>query len=252
MKKVRKIIKIDEDLCDGCGLCVPDCAEGSLEIVDGKAKLVADKLCDGLGACLGSCPTGALQIIEREADEFDEEAVEEYLAQLEKEDKPTSLARTECPSAQLQTFPQPAMMKQMQQKAGLAPMDADSESLLSHWPIQIRLVPPDAPFLKDADLLIAADCCAISAINFQKDYLAGKKVVMGCPKFDDQELYIDRFSEMLKQGGLKSLTILIMEVPCCSSMNIIVKEAIKRAGVSIEVEQITLSKQGVELERKSW
>lgn len=270
MKQVRKIIKIDEELCDGCGLCVPDCAEGSLVIVDGKAKLVADRLCDGLGACLGACPTGALKIIERTADEFDEEAVEEYLKELKKKEQATqsqsgcgcSSAQVQdlaapklgggCPSAQIQTFSGSAHMEQMQKQAGLAPMNPNNESALSHWPIQIRLVPPTAPFLKDADLLIAADCTAIAALNFQTEYLQGKKVVMGCPKFDDAEMYIQRFTEILQQSGLNSITILIMEVPCCASMNVIVKEAIKRAGSSIPVEQITLSRQGTEIKRINW
>jgi Fe-S-cluster-containing hydrogenase component 2 len=248
MATLRKIIKIDEELCDGCGLCVPDCAEGSLVIVDGKAKMIADKLCDGLGACLGSCPTGALTITEREADDFDEEAVEEHLAQ-QKEEIPTAKP-SGCPSAKLQTFapktPCQAANKPLAMAAG------GGTSSLTHWPVQIRLVPPSAPFLQGADLLVAADCSAVSAPNFQLDYLNGKVVMMGCPKFDDAESYVQRFSEIIATCNLNSLTILIMEVPCCSSMNGIVKQAMERAGKTVPVEQITISTQGVELSRKQW
>jgi len=250
MKRVRKIIRIDEELCDGCGQCVPDCAEGSLKIVDGKAKLVAENLCDGLGACLGSCPTGALQIIEREADEFDEEAVEKYLASQEQ----TAPQASGCPSAKLQTFqPQPALATSPCQSANVpSQLGGSGASALSHWPVQIRLIPPHAPFLKNADLLVAADCTAIAAANFQEKYLTGKVVMMGCPKFDDAESYIQRFAEIIDTCDLKSLTILIMEVPCCSAMNVIIQRAMEKAHKSIPVEQITISTRGEEIERKQW
>lgn len=252
MKQTRKIIQIDEELCDGCGLCIPDCAEGSLQIIDGKAKLVADKLCDGLGACLGSCPTGALKIIERTADEFDEEAVEKYLAEKERTEtrqKPAPFSG--CPSAQLKTF---APMTPCSEANKPAQMDRNtpSGSLLSHWPIQIRLIPAHAPFLKEADVLVAADCTAIAAPGFQQKYLDGKVVMMGCPKFDDAESYIEKFADILTTSGIKSLTLLIMEVPCCSAMNVIIKRAIEKAGVAVPVEQITISLKGEELERICW
>lgn len=246
-KKMRKIIKIDEDLCDGCGLCVPDCAEGSLKIIDGKARLVADKLCDGLGACLGSCPTGALQIIEREADEFDEEAVDEYLKNEGLKSHAAPAKTGGCPSAQIHTFAAP-----IQSFAPTTATAAESNSALTHWPVQIRLVPPTAPFLQGADLLIAADCATVAAANFQGDYLKGKKVLMGCPKFDDAELYVGKIAAIITEAHLKSLTILIMEVPCCSAMNVIIDQAVKKSGVQVPVEQITISRQGLELERKKW
>jgi NAD-dependent dihydropyrimidine dehydrogenase PreA subunit len=249
MKIMRKIIEIDEELCNGCGLCVPDCAEGSLVIIDGKAKMVSDKLCDGLGACLGSCPTGALKIIEREAEDFDEEAVEKHLANQKTSVDKAAPKTSGCPSAQLQTFA-PQTPCQTANKPVMAA--GGGTSSLTHWPVQIRLVPPTAPFLQGADLLVAADCCAVSAPNFQQDYLTGKVVMMGCPKFDDAESYVQRFSEIIAGCNLNSLTILIMEVPCCSSMNGIIKQAIERAGKSVPVEQITISTQGAELERKSW
>ncbi len=249
MKNIRKIIEIDEELCDGCGLCVPDCAEGSLVIVDGKAKLVEDKLCDGLGACLGACPQGALRIIEREADDFDEEAVEEYLAQKKREEQqegtPGIPIGGGCPSAQLQSFaPQPQVMPQGK--------ISQTPSALTHWPIQIRLIPPTAPFLKNADILIAADCTAVAVPGFQEKYMQNRVVMMGCPKFDDAESYIDKFAEIIATSGIKSITILIVEVPCCSAMNVIVKKAFEKAGSNVPVEQITVTTRGEELERKSW
>ncbi|MCK5516386.1 MAG: 4Fe-4S ferredoxin [Desulfobulbaceae bacterium] len=259
MKAVRKIIKIDEELCDGCGQCVPDCAEGSLKIINGKAKLVADNLCDGLGACLGSCPTGALQIIERNADEFDEDAVEVFLAE-EKKKAEVKAAKTMdcgCASTHIQSFkpmvaaPQPTPCQSANIPVNI-PSAGSADSALTHWPVQIRLIPPHAPFLQNSDILIAADCTAVTVRNFQEKYLEGKIVMMGCPKFDDAESYIQRFAEIIQTCNLKSLTILIMEVPCCSSMNVIVKKAIEKAGKTVPVEQITISTRGEELERKSW
>ncbi|WP_163339670.1 ATP-binding protein [Desulfopila sp. IMCC35008] len=252
MKNIRKIIRINEELCDGCGLCVPDCAEGSLQIINGKAKLVADKLCDGLGACLGSCPTGALEIIEREADEFDEEAVEKFLAAQKVEQTKTPPLGGGCPSAQLQTFKPAATPCQAANVPQAIPTADDTPSGLAHWPIQIRLIPPTAPFLQNADILIAADCTAVAARRFQEKYLDGKVVMMGCPKFDDAENYVDRFTEILKNCNLKKITILIMEVPCCSSMNVILRQAIQKSGAKVPVEQVTLSVQGEEIERKRW
>ncbi len=259
MKAVRKIIKIDEELCDGCGQCVPDCAEGSLKIIDGKAKLVADNLCDGLGACLGACPTGALQIIERNADEFDEEAVEVFLAEEKKKTKEEAAKTMDCgcASTHIQSFkpmeaaPQPTPCQSANIPINI-PSAGSADSALTHWPVQIRLIPPHAPFLQNSDLLIAADCTAVTVRNFQEKYLEGKIVMMGCPKFDDAESYIQRFAEIIQTCNLKSLTILIMEVPCCSAMNVIVKKAIEKAGKTVPVEQITISTRGVELERKSW
>ena len=255
MKQVRKIIQIDEQLCDGCGLCVPDCAEGSLEIIDGKAKLVAEKLCDGLGACLGSCPTGALRIIEREADGFDEEAVEEFLAQKKAAEAQAPQPQMDCgcASTHIKTFEAPTSSLLADAKRP-APMviGPASESLLTHWPIQIRLIPPHAPFLKGADILVAADCTAVSVPGFQEKYLEGKVVMMGCPKFDDAQSYLDRFAEIIDTCNLRSITILIMEVPCCAAMSMIIKRALEKASESVPVEQITISTRGQELERISW
>lgn len=239
----RKIIEIDEELCTGCGECVPDCAEGSLQIIDGKAKLVSDNLCDGLGACLGSCPTGALKIVEREAEEFDEEAVEEFLAEQKKK---STLGGGGCPSAQIKTMqpitPCQAANVPTNQKGGA----------LSHWPVQIRLIPPNAPFLENCDLLIAADCTAVSYGSLHEDFIQGRVVMMGCPKFDDQQMYVDRFTELFKTRKLNSVTILIMEVPCCSSMLQIVKKAYDDAGATVAIRQVVISTEGQLLSDTTW
>ncbi|MCW5201247.1 4Fe-4S binding protein, partial [Desulfobulbus sp. F4] len=233
----RTIIFIDEELCTGCGECVPNCAEGSLRIVDGKAKLVADKLCDGLGACIGHCPVGALTIIERDAEDFDEEAVKKFLAAEKKK------AAGGCPSAQIR------MMQPVACEAANAPA-VHIDSALSHWPVQIRLISPTAPFLENCDLLIAADCTALACPSLHADFLQGRKVMMGCPKFDDQQLYVDRFTELFKTRKLNSVTIVIMEVPCCAAMLQIVRMAHKQAEAAVPVCQAVVSVQGAILSRQ--
>ena len=226
MKQKRKIIEINEELCNGCGECVPACAEGAIRIVDGKAKLVKDMFCDGLGACLGECPTGALKLIEREADEFDEKAVHEHLKKTEKP-APSPFAPTQggCPSMSLQSFAQ-VSKKGKPAEGSVEP----STSALSHWPIQIRLIPPTAPFLKDGDLLVAADCVPAAYADFHRDFLDGRVLLLGCPKFDDKELYLQRFTDIFRANDIKSVKVLRMEVPCCSSLLPIVTEAAHRAG----------------------
>ena len=229
MKHLRKIIKIDEELCDGCGQCLPNCAEGSLAIVDGKAKLVAEKLCDGLGACLGVCPRGALQIIERQADAFDEEAVEEHLHNRRKI-PPMSPPITSCQAANLPNI-----------------FSESNATSLRNWPVKLRLVPPTAPFLQNADLLIAADCCSVACRDFHGKYLDSRVVVAGCPKFDDKEMQIQRLTEIFRGNRLKSITTLIMDVPCCSAFVGIVREAQRAAGCAVATKTITISRQGEEL-----
>ena len=239
----RKIIEIDEERCDGCGQCVPACAEGAIQVIDGKAKLIADKFCDGLGACLGDCPNDALLVVERDADEFDEEAVEEHLKTVGQLAQPQEEAAMPCgcPSSQIQSFEGqghgcPGHHAHQHHPSGV--------SALSHWPVQIHLIPPEAPFLKGADLLVLADCVAAAYPNLHQDLMPGKTVLMGCPKLDDAEFYIQRFTDIFKSAGLKSITIAMMEVPCCSGMAQIVKEAMKAAGVSIPVEQEIISVRG--------
>jgi NAD-dependent dihydropyrimidine dehydrogenase PreA subunit len=255
MKVVRKIIQIDEDLCDGCGNCVPACAEGALEIIDGKARVIADIYCDGLGACLGECPTGALEIVERTADEFDEHAVEKRLAAKQKKTPPAE-ARSHtvmpmaggCPGARMMaSFGPPA---EAAPAAGAPAAGPAEESALRHWPVQIMLVPPTAPFLKGADLLVLADCVPVAFPTLHRDFLSGKAVMMGCPKFDDAQAYIDKFAQIARLSGIRSITSVVMEVPCCSALPEIVKRGLAAAGAEIPMEEVVISVRGKILERR--
>ena len=252
MKVIRKIIQIDEDLCNGCGNCVPSCAEGALEIVDGKARVIADFYCDGLGACLGECPTGALTIAERAADEFDEHAVEKLLTEKKKEERS---ARTVLPMAS-GGCPSSRMMQSFGPTAdGTGPgvpaaTGAPAESALSHWPVQIMLVPPTAPFLKGADLLVLADCVPVAFPTLHRDFLKGKAVMMGCPKFDNTEAYIEKFAQIARHSGIRSITAVVMEVPCCAALPVIVQKGLKLAGTTIPMEEVVISVRGKILERR--
>lgn len=253
MKVIRKIIEIDEELCDGCGNCVPSCAEGALEIIDGKARVVADIYCDGLGACLGECPQDALHIVEREAEEFDEEAVEEFLAE-KKAAKPAEpkimpMVSGGCPSARMQTFKSPAA-DPARARTGDASAGPEVDSALSHWPVQIMLVPPTAPFLKGADLLVLADCVPVAFPTLHRDFLQGKAVMMGCPKFDDAQHYIEKFAQICKVSGIKSITSVVMEVPCCSALPMIVKKGMALSGAQIPMEEVVISTRGKIVERR--
>ncbi len=241
MKKIlRKIIQIDEELCDGCGKCVPACEEGAIEIIDGKARLVAEKYCDGLGACLGHCPTGALKIVEKEAEDFDEDAVHEYLASKKSDSSPHT-----CPSQLLHSFEsvscdcanKPDFIKQQ-------------NSLLEHWPIQIRLIPPHAPFLKNGQLLVVADCTAVACPDFHQRFVGGRVILMGCPKFDDQMEYVNKFKEIFKTNQISSLSTVIMEVPCCSSMLGILKKALEEAGKEMKISYTIIGIKGDVLGQK--
>lgn len=248
MKAKRKIIQIDEELCDGCGQCVLSCAEGAIQVINGKAKLVSEIYCDGLGACLGECPQGALTITEREAPEFDPEAVEHYLKEKEEREKASKAATGSmpcgCPSTQIRMFE--ASCKQANEPVS----QEGTASALSHWPVQIRLVPPNAPFLKGADLVVAADCTPVAYPNFHRDFVQGKVVMLGCPKFDDAKGYVDKFTEIFKESGIRSITVLDMEVPCCSALPAIVKKALEAAQKQIPVEEVTIGVRGNILRRK--
>lgn len=246
MKTKRKIIRIDEDLCHGCGECVPSCAEGAIQVVDGKATIMAEKYCDGLGACLGECPRGALSIDEREADEFDAEAVERHLASREEKAAEGEAMPCGCPSTLIQT------LRPMGSGGGAqgVPLQGRGESSLSHWPVQIRLVPASAPFLKNADLLVAADCTALAYPDFHRDFLMGKAVMIGCPKFDDVKGYIDKFAEVFRAANIRSVMVLDMEVPCCSALPLIVKKGMEAAGKKVPLEEVVISSRGEILRRE--
>ncbi|OPY15965.1 MAG: ferredoxin [Syntrophus sp. PtaB.Bin075] len=218
MKKLRKIIEINEELCNGCGQCISACAESALALVNGKARVVSDNLCDGLGACIGECPTGALKIVERAAEEFDAQAVE--------------IARS-CPSTRMvMTF-----------TAGTSSSEA-RPSALSHWPVKIRLIPENAPFLKGADLLVVADCVPVAFSDLHGRFLPGKVVMAGCPKFDEAQPYIEKFAGIFHNAGIRRVTVLTMEVPCCSGLPILVRKGMELAGVRVPMEVAVISTRG--------
>ncbi len=258
MKIMRKIIKIDEDLCDGCGNCVLSCAEGAIQIIDGKAKVLADKYCDGLGACIGDCPQNALKIIEREADDFDEKAVEELLKQQAKEKEqlveqpveqlvgqpvPETLA-CGCPSTTIQTFPTAEKKDSCACANKPTSQAAEGGSCLGHWPVQIKLVPAGAPFLKNSNLVIAADCVPVAYPTFHADFLNGNTVMIGCPKFDSPDETVEKLTQVFKSSEIKSITAAIMEVPCCSAMPVIIKKALEKAEVNIPYKEVVVGYQG--------
>jgi len=243
MKIMRKIIEIDEKLCDGCGNCVLACAEGAIQIIDGKAKVIADKYCDGLGACIGDCPQDALKIIEREADDFDEEAVEVFLKQQKADKKQAEPDGCGCPSTTISTFPTAnAGACDCANKPSI--QSSGGASSLGHWPVQIKLVPAGAPFLKDSNLVIAADCVPVAYPTFHADFLKGNTVMIGCPKFDNADENIEKLSQIFKVSGIKSITAVIMEVPCCSAMPMIIKKALEKAGVDIPYKEVVVSYRG--------
>lgn len=250
MKLKRKIIQIDEEKCDGCGNCVVGCAEGALAIVGGKAKVVSDNLCDGLGACIGECPQDALEIIERDAEAFDEAAVEAHLAAQEQAPQSQAPAQPEmvrgCPSVQIQTFSgggPSARIKAQTASGGEA-------SVLSHWPVQIRLIPPHAPFLKGADLLVVADCVPVAFPSLHQDLLKGKVVMIGCPKFDDVDEYIERFTAIFKTADVNSVTTAVMEVPCCAGLPWMVEKGLAAAKTQVPYHQVVVSTRGEIVEQR--
>ncbi len=239
----RSIVRIDEEKCTGCGLCIPACAEGALKIVDGKATLISDKYCDGLGACIGECPQGAITIEKREAKEFDEEAVKEHL----KEERsaltvhPFHLTHQPCPSAQVMRFERNLTEKETMK------IPEKRETMLSQWPVQLTLVPTNAPFFKNADLLVAADCVPFAYANFHNDFLRGRTLVVGCPKLDDAEFYKEKLAEIFKRSNIRSVTVVNMEVPCCFGLYRLVKEALASSGKAIPLRQETISVKGDKL-----
>lgn len=239
---IRKIVHIDEEKCNGCGLCIPNCAEGALQIVDGKAKLVKDIYCDGLGACLGHCPQDAISIIEREADEFDEKAVEEHLKSHSKETQVHNHAHHVggCPGSMIRQF----------NKVKDEGEDVKVSSKLKQWPVQLTLVPVTAPYLKKADLLITADCVPFAYGNYHNDFLKDRAVVVGCPKLDNIEYYTEKLTDIIKLNDLESITVLKMEVPCCSGMMFAAKTARDRAGSDIPIKVVTIGIEGDIIKRE--
>jgi Pyruvate/2-oxoacid:ferredoxin oxidoreductase delta subunit len=263
----RQIVEIDKEKCDGCGQCVPSCAEGAIRIVDDKAELVADVYCDGLGACLGHCPRGAITIVERDAEPFDESLVHasrnlgpanDSVPLLRRSSAQTSVQATPlsstaceqavahraasgCPGAamrdlRLNVLPAAA--------AGRRPPQPTSEAgppALAHWPIQLRLVPTNAPFLREADLFLVADCVPFACADFHERILRQRPIVIGCPKLDNAQGYVEKLAEMLVQSKIRSLTVVHMEVPCCTNLLRIAGDAMRLAGSEIPLHDITIT-----------
>jgi NAD-dependent dihydropyrimidine dehydrogenase PreA subunit len=239
----RKIVHIDEKLCNGCGLCVHNCAEGAIQVIDGKARLVAENLCDGLGACLGECPEGAIRIEEREADAFDEQAVEVRLKEIGQPPAPTGHHHQGghhehhghhaphghhhghhgggCPSSRVIAHERPAAAPG---PAGEVPSE------LAHWPVKLQLVPPTAPFFRGKELVVAADCAAIAHGDFHRRFLKGAAVVIQCPKFGDQEFVVPKLAGIIAEGGITGIAIARMEVPCCGGLSWAVQKAVQASG----------------------
>lgn len=240
---VRKIIEIDEEKCDGCGQCALACAEGALRIVDGKAKVVSDVFCDGLGACIGECPQDALRIVEREAPEFDEEAVKEHLHRSDSKGGPHMATEPcGCPSSNPMILRAGQGMPRAPQaptpSAGALPPE------LTNWPVQWRLVQPSMPFFKGADLLLAADCVPFAFRDFHGRFLRGKPVIIGCPKLDEQQAYLDKLTALFRDSTPRSLTVVMMEVPCCQGLMRLTMEALRRSGKDIPVKKYIVSIEG--------
>lgn len=256
----RKIIRIDEDKCDGCGDCITTCAEGALQLVNGKAKLVKEQFCDGFGDCIGKCPTGALTIEEVETEVFDRNATMAHLKQTggqealdrflmaEKEhaahEKPEAPRRTGgCPGSMMRVLGQ--------QSAPTAKPSASAgpgqviPSELTHWPIQIHLVRPDAPFFKDRELVVMSTCAPIASPDVHWRFIRGRSVVVGCPKLDRTEGYAEKLGAILAEPSIPAVKVIIMEVPCCSGLSAIVKQAVHLSGrKDLVFEEVTVALNG--------
>ncbi len=273
----RKVIRIDESKCTGCGLCIPNCPEGALQIIDGKARLVSDLFCDGLGACIGTCPEGAITIEEREAEPYDESKVMENIIRA---GKATIKAHLEHLRDHAQHKYLEEAMEVLRSKGlahefehllhsepheaggcpGSATVDFRSEthqvpqesgerpSQLGHWPVQLQLVHPNAPYFEDCDLIIAADCVPFAYAGFHERFLHGKSLIIFCPKLDRMpEQYVEKLSEIFSANTIRSITLVHMEVPCCFGLTGIVKEAIKRSGKNLPIKEETISIRGAVL-----
>jgi Fe-S-cluster-containing hydrogenase component 2 len=231
VKTTRKVVKINEAKCNGCGVCVPSCAEGALKIIGGKARLVSETYCDGLGACLAECPQGAITIEERAADEFNETAAKKHQSEGKSN---TGRAAAGCPSAKVRVL----------SKADSETGPGQQSSQLSHWPVQLTLVPAAAPFLKGADVVLAADCTAFAYADFHRDFLKNRALLVACPKLDDFEAHLNKLTEIIAKSGLKSLTVVRMEVPCCSGLTFMAKQAIAAANNPIPFREIVVGVNG--------
>lgn len=240
---LRKIVSIDEDLCNGCELCVKACHEGAIQMVAGKARLVSDQYCDGLGDCLPACPTGAIRIIEREAADYSQEAVDLRLQEMKAPQEPLPCG---CPGTAAKTLQRPMPPKLERKPAPVS--DGDIPSQLTQWPVQIKLINPAADYLKNADILIAADCTAFAYGAFHRDFIQGRITLIGCPKLDDNQYYAEKLAEIFKTAAPKSITVVRMEVPCCGGMVQSVRQAMLNSGVIVPYNEVVI---GIDGSRKS-
>lgn len=271
---LRKIVLIDEEKCTGCGDCVPNCAEGALQVIDGKARLISDLFCDGLGACIGNCPESAITIIEREAELYSERktmenvikggvnVIKAYLEHLRNhrefgyliealdylqeagienplskiEESPAGVVQTGCPGSR---------MRQIEIQPEIEQVQLKQQSQLRQWPIQLHLVNPFAPYFKNSDLLLCADCAGIAYPDFHSEFLREKSLAIACPKLDtNKQVYLEKLTSMIDLSGVKSITVLIMEVPCCNGLFSLASQAVENAGRKIPVERVTITIDG--------
>jgi NAD-dependent dihydropyrimidine dehydrogenase PreA subunit len=246
---LRKVVRIDEARCDGCGQCITSCAEGAIALVGGKARLVADASCDGLGACLGDCPQGAITVEEREAAAFDEAAVRVHLGRVELAPRVAATyaprAHAGCPGSAPRELPRRGLPVVADVPApAAAPAPRQGGSTLSHWPVQLTLVPPHAPWLAGADLLVAADCVPFAYATFHADFLAGKKLLVGCPKLDDNRAYAAKLADLLGRNQVRSVTVIRMEVPCCGGLSWAAREGLARSGRQVPLRDVVIGVDG--------
>lgn len=259
----RKIIKIHEEKCNGCGLCVTACHERAIELINGKAKLISDIYCDGLGDCLPNCPTSAIEIVEREAEEYDDDAVKARILELDNkvEDKKKyhinnmnlndkineEKVSCGCPGTMAKTIERkPVMTIQAMSKKTENTFANNSE--LMQWPVQLNLINTSAPYLKNANLLVAADCTAYAYGNFHRDFMKDKITVIGCPKLDDNEHYKNKLAEILEKNNIKSITVVRMEVPCCAGIVSSVKGAMLQAQIIVPYKEVIIGTNGEVIE----
>lgn len=233
---IRKIIEINEEKCNGCGACAAACHEGAIGMVNGKAKLLRDDYCDGLGNCLPSCPTGAITFVEREAAEYDEAAVQQN-----QQKKQAASIPHGCPGTQLK------QMKHREENNNTAQTAEPIQSQLNQWPVQIKLVPVNAPYFNGANLLVAADCTAYAYGNFHNKFIKNRVTLIGCPKLDDGD-YAEKLTEIIRNNDIKSVTVVRMEVPCCGGIEFAVKTALQNSGKFIPWQVVTISLDGNILE----
>lgn len=269
----RQIIRIDPDLCTGCGDCIPNCPEGAIQIVDGKARLISDLFCDGLGACIGHCPEGAIRVEEREAEPYDERKVMEniipqgentvraHLAHL-KDHGEHEFYRQAIEALKEKRLPIPEGMEEPLQKTGpcacpgtksvLFDSEGRSESTatrqpsrLTHWPVQMHLISPRAPQFRNADLVLAADCVAYAMGGFHESYLKGKALAIACPKLDEgQDIYLEKLIALIEEAGINTLTVMIMQVPCCGGLMTLAEKALDKASRKVPLKRVVVSVQG--------